>query len=145
MEKSVEVTIVYEKQEEGNYSCFVEEKFDKFGLAGYGSTAREAEEDLYVSERETKEILEEKGVKMPKLVYKKRKFDVGSFFSYYPYFNITQFAKYSGLNPSQMRQYASGNRKPTKEKKEQINAAIRNLAETLLSNSRAFCIDWLTS
>lgn len=135
------VTLVFEKQEEGNFSCFVEEKFDNFGLVGYGSTSREAEEDLYLSAKETREILEEKGMSMPELAYEKRKFDVGSFFSYYPYFNISQFAKHSGLNPSQMRQYASGNRKPTKEKKEKINAAIRSLAETLLSDSRAFCID----
>lgn len=135
------VTIVFEKQEEGRFACFPEEKFDNFGLVGYGSTAREAEEDLYVSAKETREILEEKGISMPELSYEKRKFDVGSFFSYYPYFNISQFSKHFGLNPSQMRQYASGNRKPTKEKKEKINAAIRSLAETLLSDSRAFCID----
>ena len=136
-----EVTLVFEKQSEKEYACFVEEKFEKFGLIGYGATANDAEKDLYVSLAETKEILEEQEVQMPELIFGKKKFDVGSFFSYYPFFNITQFAKYAGLNPSQVRQYASGTRMPTKQKKEQMNEAVKALAQTFLSDSRAFSID----
>ena len=99
------VTVTFEMQNEHSFSCIVDDKFEKFGLIGYGP------------------------------------FDVGSFFSYYPFFNVTQFSKFAGLNPAQVRQYASGVRQPTEQKKQQLNEAVRNIIQTLLSDSRAFSID----
>lgn len=133
------VTVSFETQNAGAFSCIVEDEFEKFGLIGYGKTAREAEADMFVAADEIRAELGKDEVPEIEITY--RKFDVGSFFSYYPFFNITQFSKYAGINASQMRQYASGIRKPTKQKVEQINNAIRVLVETLLSDSRAFCID----
>lgn len=137
MEKKVSVT--FEAQSDKSFSCIVNEKFDKFGLIGYGSTARAAENDVFVALLELKERLGSDDV--PQIEISRRNFDVPSFFSYYPYFNITQLAKFAGLNAAQVRQYASGIRKPTKQKLEQLNEAIRNIAETFLSDSRAFSID----
>ena len=117
----------------------MEDEFSKFGLIGYGKTAREAEADLFVALKETKEDLGEDNV--PDMEIGFRKFDVGAFFSYYPFFNITQFSKFVGINAAQMRQYASGIRRPTKQKKDDINRAVRYIVETLFSESRAFCID----
>ena len=71
----------------------------------------------------------------------RRKFDVGSFFSYYPFFNISSFARFTGLNPTQVRQYASGVRQPTAQKRQQLNDAIQSVVETLFKDSRAFSID----
>lgn len=133
------VTVSFETQNARSYSCIVEDEFEKFGLIGYGKTAREAEADMFVAAEEIRAELGQDEV--PEIEISFRKFDVGAFFSFYPFFNITQFAKYAGINASQMRQYASGIRKPTKQKVEQINNAIRILVETLLSDSRAFCID----
>ncbi len=137
MKKSV--TVSFEMQEAGSFSCIVEDEFDKFGLIGYGKTAREAEADMFTAAEETREDLGADEV--PEIEIGFRKFDVGSFFSYYPFFNITQFAKFVGMNATQMRQYASGARRPTKQKKDQLNAVIRQLSETLLSDSRALSID----
>ena len=137
MAKKVKVT--FEAQGDNSYSCIVNEKFDKFGLIGYDSTARAAEEDVFVALSELKERLGSEDV--PQIEISRRSFDVPSFFSYYPYFNITQLAKFEGLNAAQLRQYVSGVRKPTKQKLEQLNEAIRHVAETFLSDSRAFSID----
>ena len=94
--------------------------------------------DVFVALSELKDRL---GDDVPQIEISRRNFDVPSFFSYYPYFNITQLAKFAGLNATQLRQYASGIRKPTKQKLEQLNEAIKNIAEMFLSDSRAFSID----
>jgi hypothetical protein len=133
------ITVSFETINAGSFSCIMEDEFDKFGLIGYGKTAREAEADLFVALRETKEGLGDGDV--PDIEIGFRKFDVGAFFSYYPFFNITQFSKFVGINAAQMRQYASGIRRPTKQKKDDINRAVRYIVETLFSESRAFCID----
>ena len=133
------ITVSFETINAGSFSCVMEDEFDKFGLIGYGKTAREAEADLFVALKETKEDLGEDNV--PDMEIGFRKFDVGAFFSYYPFFNITQFSKFVGINAAQMRQYASGIRRPTKQKKDDINRAVRYIVETLFSESRAFCID----
>lgn len=133
------ITVSFETINAGSFSCIMEDEFEKFGLIGYGKTAREAESDLFVSLSETKENLGEGNV--PDIEIGFRKFDVGAFFSYYPFFNITQFAKFAGINATQMRQYASGIRRPTKQKKEDINRAVSGIIQTLFSESRAFCID----
>jgi len=137
MTKKVNVT--FEMQNDHSFSCIVDDKFEKFGLIGYGPTAREAEKDVFIAAQEMKDDLGADEV--PDIEIKHRTFDVGSFFSYYPFFNVTQFSKFVGMNPTQVRQYASGVRQPTEQKKRQLNEAVRNIIQTLLSDSRAFSID----
>lgn len=48
---------------------------------------------------------------------------IGAFFSYY-LINVTSFAEYAGINPSQLRQYACGLKSPTKTTIGKIAAAI---------------------
>lgn len=136
MKKDVSVT--FEKQNDNSFSCIVNEKFDKFGLIGYGNNAREAERDVFTSLAEIRENLGAENV--PDISISLRKFDVGSFFSYYPFFNISQFAKYTGINPAQIRQYASGVRQPSQQKKELIEKSIIQVIEELHTASRAFGI-----
>ena len=133
------VTVSFETINAGSFSCIMEDEFEKFGLIGYGKTAREAEADLFVALSETREDLGDREVPVIEIGF--RKFDVGAFFSYYPFFNITQFAKFVGINATQMRQYASGARRPTKQKKDDINRALNGIIETLSEDSRAFRID----
>ena len=82
-----QVEVTFEMQSDKSYSCIVDYEFPKFGLIGYGSTAREAEEDIFTSHRETRELLGD--AEVPDIEITFRKFDVGSFFSYYPFFNVT--------------------------------------------------------
>lgn len=134
----MEVTVTFEKQNDRSFACIVNEEFEKFGLIGYGSSAREAEQDVFVSLAETKESLGSENV--PDISITMRKFDIGSFFSYYPFLNVSQFAKYAGMNPAQVRQYASGVRQPTPQKEEQFEKAVRNMINELSTDSRAFSI-----
>ena len=130
--------MTFEMQGDKSYACIVEHKFPQYGLIGYGKTAREAEADVFDG---IMEYREQDGIDAADIEITRRTFDVGSFFSYYPFFNVTQFAKFVGMNAAQVRQYASGIRQPTPKKREQLNAAIRSLIETLSTDSRAFRID----
>ena len=80
-------------------------------MFGNGSTVAEAKADFENSVREFIEVFEETGkpdpddLKNTTFVYK---YDMPSFLSYYKILNMTQFAKYAGINPSLMRQYKHG-------------------------------------
>ena len=100
---ATKVTIQVEKgKQEKNFSCFMVDELPDFALAGYGNTARQAIEDMYVAQKEIKELLEEEGKQMPELEFVFR-FDIGSFFDYYSYLNMSGVAKKAGVNASLMR------------------------------------------
>lgn len=118
------VTVIVEKGKgDKNFSCFVADELPGFGLAGYGRTAQEAIDDLYVAQKETSEILAERGETMPELEFT-FKFDVGAFFDYYP-LNISAFAKYIGMNAAQLRQYASAVKAPRQATLDKIHAGMK--------------------
>ncbi len=131
--------MTFETQGDHSFACIVDHKFDKYGLIGYGKTAREAEQDVFTEIEEMRTI--DGMTDVADIEITGRKFDVGAFFSYYPFFNISSFARFTGLNPAQLRQYASGIRQPTAQKKQQLNEAIKSVIETLSRDCRAFSID----
>ena len=71
----------------------------------------EAKADFENSVREIIQFCQEDGVQDPddlKNVTFVYKYDMPSFLNYYKYLNVTQFARYAGINPSLMRQYKHG-------------------------------------
>ena len=106
------------------------EELPDFALAGYGNTAKQAIEDMYVAQKEIKELLEEEGKQMPELEFVFR-FDIGSFFDYYSYLNMSGVAKKAGINASLMRQYAMGKHEPSQKRKQQILECLHQIAEEL--------------
>ena len=97
-----------------------------------GRTAREAMDDMYVAVREYKEMKAEEGKEFPDVEFDFR-FDVGSFFDYYP-IDITAFAKYIGMNASVLRQYVTGIREPKEATIKRIREGINKLSEDLGMN-----------
>ncbi len=125
------VTVQVEKQPgEKNFSCFVVDDTPGFLLTGYGYSAKEAIEDLYVAEKEMREILEEQGKEMPELEFKFR-FDIGSFFNYYNYLNVTGVAKRIGMNASVLRRYATGAKTPKAKTMQRIEECLHDLGKEL--------------
>lgn len=139
MAKKVKTSVTFETQGDRSFTCIVDYDFKGYGLIGYGKTAREAEADVFTEIEEMRTI--DGRTDVADIEITRRKFDVGSFFSYYPFFNISSFARFTGLNPTQVRQYASGVRQPTAQKRQQLNDAIQSVVETLFKDSRAFSID----
>lgn len=80
-------------------------------IIGEGHTVAEAKADFENSVREIIQFFQEDGVRDPddlKNITFVYKYDMPSFLNYYKYLNVTQFARYAGINPSLMRQYKQG-------------------------------------
>jgi len=128
---ATKVTIQVEKGKQArNFSCFMVESLPYFHLAGFGNSARHAIEDMYIAQQEMKELLEEEGKQMPELEFTFR-FDIGSFFDYYSYLNISGVAKKAGINASLMRQYAMGMHEPSKKRKQQILDCLHQISQEM--------------
>ncbi len=68
---------------------------------------------------------------MPELEFMFR-FDIGSFFDYYSYLNMSGVAKKNfGINASLMRQYSMGIHEPSKKRKQQILECLHQIAKEL--------------
>ena len=56
---ATKVIIQVEKcKEEKNFSCYMVDKFPDFHLAGFGNSAKQAMDDIFVAKEEIKELLE---------------------------------------------------------------------------------------
>lgn len=105
------------------FACFMIGDYKGLaGLCGDGKTARKAIDDFYLCYEEEKQCCREEGKEIPDLEFEFI-FDIGAFFSYY-LINVTAFANYAGMNPSLLRQYASGLKSPSKATIGKIQNAI---------------------
>lgn len=87
-------------------------------------------EDMMCGWKDVEDELKEEGREIPVLDIEYR-FDVGALFSYYGFLNITGVAKEIGINPSVMRQYAIGVRKPSEERKSRILQGFAKLSDKM--------------
>lgn len=128
--KKTNVTAIVEKASDGGYACYVQEELDGFGLAGYGDTAKEAISDLLLAYREIKEIRTEEGLETPELEISFQ-YDMPSFFDYFSYLNISRIGELAGINPSLLRQYASGAAKAGQKQYEKMSNAVKHIIRDL--------------
>lgn len=124
------IEVIVETGKDG-FSCFMSNKSDdlKFSLNGMGKTVRAAIADFYLARDEMFEYMREQGEEVPELEFY-FVMDVGAFLNYYP-INVTSFAKYIGMNPSLVRQYASGLKVPKEKNLEKIRDGIRQVAKDI--------------
>ncbi len=125
------VTVIIEKGGDKNYSCFMKDSVDDWSVVGAGSTVEKTIDNFYSGLKDVRTELEEEGKQMPDLKFD-FKMDVGSIFDFYP-INVTAFAKYIGMNPSLLRQYASGNRSPKEKALARIRDGLKKFKEDINS------------
>ena len=102
-------TALIEMGKDGTFTIFTPDI--ESTILGEGNTVAEAKADFENSVREVILTFEESGIHDPddlKNITFIYKYDMPSFLNYYNYFNVTQLAKYAGINPSLMRQYKQG-------------------------------------
>lgn len=112
---------------EKNFSCYMNITELKTGVLGLGSSAKAAINDMMSGWQDAVADFKDDGIEAPELEIEYR-FDVGSLFSFYDFVNIAGVAREIGINPSVMRQYAIGTRKPSTERKAEIMTGFKRLA-----------------
>ena len=112
---------------EKNFSCYMNITELKTGVLGLGSSAKAAINDMMSGWQDAVADFKDDGIEAPELEIEYR-FDVGSLFSFYYFVNIAGVAREIGINPSVMRQYAIGTRKPSTERKAEIMTGFKRLA-----------------
>lgn len=128
----MKVTVTMEKEKEGGYACHVVEDLPGFGLAGYGTTAEEAQRDMIEAYGEIREEMAKEGKQVPNLEFT-YKYDLQSFFNYFSFLNVSKVAEMAGINPSLMRQYTSGSANAGQKQYEKIRAVVGRISKELSS------------
>lgn len=123
----MKITASVRKANGHSYSCVADTLVSDCLLAGYGKTAQEAVRDFYTSYDELRQL---DGESVPEMEVS-FKFDVGSMFSYFSYLSIEGIAAKSGINPSAMRQYASGIRTPKTERLKMIEEKMKDISKEI--------------
>ena len=124
-------TALIEIGKDGTFGVFSPDT--KSVIIGEGNTVAEAKADFENSVKEIIQFCEEDGIKDPddlKNITFVYKYDMPSFLNYYKYLNVTQFAKYAGINPSLMRQYKLGQSASEKQVMK-IQTAIHKIGQEL--------------
>lgn len=129
--KKAKITVIVERGSgKRNFSAFAVENIGNMSVGGYGGTAREAMDDCWTTVNEFREIAAERGEDFPDEVELDFKFDIGAFFDYYP-IDVTQAARYIGINASVLRQYVTALREPREAQIKKIKEGINRLAADL--------------
>ncbi|MFR5270286.1 MAG: hypothetical protein ACLTGI_06165 [Hoylesella buccalis] len=113
---------------EKNFSCYMKVKSVNACVLGRGNTSNAAIADMLQGWNETKEDLKEDGIEVSPIEIEYT-FDIGALFNYYDFINVAGVSREIGISSAVMRQYATGVRRPSKERKERIVKGIKSLAK----------------
>lgn len=128
------VEIYVEKAEDGTYWGTTQNI--PGGVSAFGNSLDELKQNLRIAFQDYKEVAEDLNKdwlnEIKDLNEFEYKLDIASFFKLLP-IKISAIAEKTGIDPSLMRQYASGKAKASEERAGKIEKAIHELGEDLLS------------
>jgi hypothetical protein len=107
----MKITAIIERNDNGFYSITCNDVIAGCHFGGYGYSAQEAKNDFFEGIKESLETAREMGKDVPVNaddIDVEFRYDIPSFFNYFDFINVTQFAKKAGINESKMRAYKSG-------------------------------------
>ena len=126
----MKILVTIERAKDGSFWCQTEKAIHGGYLTATGKTVQEAKEDLAECLAEAKENLEAEGKVLPDVEFT-YKYDLQSFFNYFSFLNITDIAKRSGVNPSLMRQYASGVKNAGERTYKRLSTCVQSIVREL--------------
>lgn len=132
----MKVTAIVEKGSDGLYSIYSEQEINNHSFGGYGESVEAAKADFMLSIDEAKEMVKEETGTLPNEFTDLQvtfKFDIASFFNYFDWINVSQFAKKAGINESKMRQYKNGLAFAGESTTKKILDTIKNIGAELQS------------
>lgn len=100
---------IIERGKDGSFGIYTPNL--KSTISGNGSTLEEARTDFNEAYNEVKAAYNEIGVPVPEELVDlefEYHYDLGSFYEAHPYLNVSQVARYIGINDTLMRQYRRG-------------------------------------
>jgi predicted RNase H-like HicB family nuclease len=129
------VNAIIERSSDGGYGVYCPD-IEGTVLCGYGHTEEEAKHDLQEVLEMNIEHFKEIAAPLPKGLNDgdiefEYSYDFSGFFQAYPVFNVSELAKYIGINPSLLRRYKTGEKFASKEQKKKIETGVHALAEKL--------------
>lgn len=134
MKKTIEVYV--EKAEDGTYRGSTQNI--PGGVTACGHNLEELKENLKIAFEDYLEVAKEENEEWMDSVKELKTFeynlDIQSFFKLLPV-KISAIAEKAGINPSLMRQYATGKANASEQRAKQIEKAIHELGKDLLSVS----------
>ena len=133
----MKTTAVIETGPDGGFDIFLPD-IECAVFFGDGDTVQEAKEDLLNSYQEVLEVYKEEGRPIPEELQDlefEYKYDIGSFFDEYNWFNISALAKVLGMNKSLLYQYKKGNTYISHEQMKRIEKGVHELGKKLLAFS----------
>lgn len=127
------IEVIIEKSKEGGYGIYAP---SAPGILGFGLTEEEAKESLQDALESAIEEYEERGSELPEWlgdgnVEFEYRYDFSGFFQSFPFFNVTQFAKAVGINPSLMRKYKEGLAFASEKQKALIQSKFTELLQQM--------------
>ena len=134
----MKILAIIEKGTDGLYSIYSDDMLLNHGLGGYGSSVEEAKADFMESIKEAKGMITEESIPLPnemEYIDVTFKYDLQSFFNYFDWINVSQFAKKAGINESKMRQYKNGLAFAGESTTKKILDTIKNIGAELQSAS----------
>ena len=124
----VNVTAIIERASDGGFATYMLESFEKFVAHGFGNTAEEAKEDLFVAIEEFREML---GDDVPQMNIT-FKYDITSFLAEYrDKFGFSGLQIITGLKRKQLQEYLSGERHPSPKTVRKIEQSVHDFASKL--------------
>ena len=131
----VNVTAIIERASDGGFATYMLESFEKFAAHGFGNTAEEAKEDLFVAIEEFREML---GDDVPQMNIT-FKYDITSFLAEYrDKFGLSGLQIITGLNRKRLQEYLSGERHPSLKTVRKIEQSVHDFASKLMDLQLAY-------
>lgn len=133
--KMVNVTAIIERASDGGFATYMLESFEKFAAHGFGNTAEEAKEDLFVAIEEFREML---GDDVPQMNITFN-YDITSFLAEYrDKFGLSGLQIITGLKRKQLQEYLSGERHPSPKTVRKIEQSVHDFASKLMDLQLAY-------
>lgn len=124
----VNATAIIERASDGGYATYMLESFEKFGAHGFGNSAEEAKEDLFVAIEEFREML---GDVVPQMNIT-FKYDITSFLAEYKEkFGLSGLQTITGLKRKQLQEYLLGEKHPSPKTVRKIEQGFHDFAAKL--------------
>lgn len=124
---------VIERGKDGSFGIFTPDLENT--ISGNGATLEAAKKDFEQAYQEVFEVFAQMGDPVPEEL-KDLKFeyhyDLGSFYEAHPYLNVSQTARYIGINDTLMRQYRRG-QYISEAQLSRIQEGIHNIGRELMS------------